>query len=185
MYTTLYQTWGLSIFNNIASSEQSHTDAIKSLLDANGIADPAAGQPIGVFSNPDLQALYNQLVEMGSLSLADALKVGAAIEEIDILDLEEAMAETSNASILAVYENLLKGSRNHLRSFVSTISQQNGETYEPQYLGADAFDAIVSSAPETGGTGAGGTGLGNGGSGQGGQGGGTGFERWNRQWAGA
>ena len=35
----------------------------------------------------------------GSQSLAEALKVGAAIEEIDILDLEKSLAQDDNADI--------------------------------------------------------------------------------------
>ncbi len=58
--------------------------------------------------------LYDQLV-------ADALRVGAAVEEIDILDLEERIAQTDKAEIQLVYENLAKGSRNHLRAFTSTL----------------------------------------------------------------
>ena len=51
VYVTFYQQYGLTIFNNIASSEATHMAAVKTLLDRYGIADPAAGQPIGVFTN--------------------------------------------------------------------------------------------------------------------------------------
>ncbi len=149
VYQTLYNKWQLPIFQNIAKSEQTHTDAVKTLLDRYGLADPFS-QEVGVFQNETLQNLYNQLVAQGSLSIADALKVGGAIEEIDILDLEERLAQTDKADIILVYENLLKGSRNHLRSFVSTLQTQAGETYQPQYLTLDAYQAIINSAIETG-----------------------------------
>ena len=61
----------------------------------------------------------------GSQSVAEALKVGAAIEEIDILDLEERLAETGNAAIERVYSNLLAGSKNHLRAFVSNCPEMS------------------------------------------------------------
>ena len=54
---------------------------------------------------------------MGAQSLGNALKVGAAIEEIDILDLQEYMKIIEERAIRQVYENLLKGSENHLRAF--------------------------------------------------------------------
>lgn len=63
-----------------------------------------------MFTNPDLQALYNNLTARSSQSLAEALKVGAAIEEIDILDLESRLAQTDNTDIQQVYNNLLSGS---------------------------------------------------------------------------
>lgn len=153
VYLTLYDFWNLNIFRNIASSEQTHTDAVKDLLVQYGISDPVSTDEIGVFANADLQALYDQLVDQGSQSLSDALHVGAAIEEIDILDLEEYIAQTDNPDIHLVYENLMKGSRNHLRSFVSTISQQTGITYAPQYLSEEVYLEIVGTGIESGGQG--------------------------------
>ena len=150
VYLTLFDQWNLSIFKNIAASESTHMDAILALLDSYGIDDPAAGKAVGEFTDPDLQALYDQLVAQGSQSLSDALKVGAAIEEIDILDLEERIALTDMADIIVVYESLLKGSRNHLRSFTKTLAQQTGETYVPQYLSQDAYDVIVSTGVQSG-----------------------------------
>ena len=142
VYVVMYELWGMRIFQNISGSEQSHTEAVKSLLDGYGVPDPAVGE-IGVFSNPDLQVLYNDLVTKGSQSLTDALLVGAAIEEIDILDLEERLAQTDNADIQHVFENLLKGSGNHLRAFTSSFMTQTGETYQPQYMSIMTYQAIV------------------------------------------
>ncbi len=92
VYRYFYDLWGSTIFQNIASSEDAHTDAILDLLNQYGIEDPASADP-GVFSNPDLQALYDELTAMGSNSLKEAFLVGAAIEEIDILDIEEYIAQ--------------------------------------------------------------------------------------------
>jgi hypothetical protein len=101
---------------------------------------------VGEFTNPALQELYDQLIVQGSASLADALKVGAAIEEIDILDLEERIAETDHADIRLVYNNLLAGSKNHLNAFVSTFERQTGEHYTPQYMDQADYDAIIAGA---------------------------------------
>jgi hypothetical protein len=144
VYLMFYQKWGLAIFNNIANSETTHMAAVKTLLDRYGIADPAAGRAVGVFTDPALQALYNQLIAQGSPSLAAALKVGGAIEEIDIRDLKERIAGTTHADIKTVYNNLLNGSYNHLRSFASTLKTQTGEVYQPQYLDAVTYQGIIS-----------------------------------------
>lgn len=149
VYLTLYDTWGVAVFQNIARSEQTHMDAVSTLIDRYGLIDPASSE-IGVFTNPDLQALYDQLVAQGSQSLADALRVGAAIEEIDILDLQTHLTETDQADIQIVYNSLMKGSRNHLRAFTSTLERQTGETYQPQYLDQATYDDIVSNPRETG-----------------------------------
>ena len=39
------------------------------------------------------------------------------IEETDITDLEDAIANTNDAYITQVYSNLLRASRNHLKAF--------------------------------------------------------------------
>jgi hypothetical protein len=150
VYLTLYEAWGLPIFQNIARSEATHMEAVNTLIDRYGLADPAAAE-VGVFTNPTLQKLYDQLVAAGRTSLADALRVGAAIEEIDILDLQERQAQTDQADIELVYENLMKGSRNHLRAFASTLTRQTGKTYQPQFLDPASYESIVNSARETGG----------------------------------
>ena len=144
VYTVLFEQYGQKIFTNIAASEQKHTDAILMLLDRYGQEDPVGDNGPGVFTNEDLQALYNDLIESGSQSLTDALLVGLAIEEIDILDLEEAMAGTELQAILMVYGNLLKGSHNHLRAFVRVYESQTGEVYAPRWLSQDAYDEILS-----------------------------------------
>jgi hypothetical protein len=133
VYATLYAQWGLPVFQNIANSESTHTAAVKVLLDRYGIADPAAGNGVGEFTNPELQKLYDQLVAQGSTSLVDALKVGVAIEEKDILDLQTRLAQTSSADVQLLYNNLMQGSENHLRAFTSTLQRQSGGTYVPQY----------------------------------------------------
>ena len=93
-----------------------------------------------------MQALYDQLVEKGSLSLVDAIEVGTAIEEIDILDLQEFIAETENPNIIMVYNNLLKGSYNHLRAFVSQYERQSGESFAPSYMTLEGYNNALSSA---------------------------------------
>lgn len=151
VYVTLYAQWGLRIFQNIANSEAAHTAAVKNLLDIYGVDDPAAGNGVGEFTNPELQNLYNQLVAQGSQSLADALKVGISIEELDIQDLQVRIARTTNADIQLIYNNLLKGSGNHLRAFTSTLERQTGDTYVPQYRGESSFGSTSGTTTQRGG----------------------------------
>jgi len=117
VYLYLYDKWNIPIFRNIAASEQEHTDAVKYLLTQYGVQDPAATTSEGEFTNPELQELYNQLTQQGSVSREEALKVGVIIEEKDIRDLEADLANTTNSDIRTVYGNLLRGSNNHLSAF--------------------------------------------------------------------
>jgi hypothetical protein len=68
--------------------------------------------------------------------------VGAAVEEIDILDLKERMAQTDRQDILMVYANLKKGSENHLQAFVNNLQRQGFE-YRPEYLSLKEYDGII------------------------------------------
>ena len=171
VYITLGETWSLPVFSNISQAEQQHMDAVGALLDRYEIQDPVGDNGVGVFTNPELQALYDQLVEQGSQSATDALMVGGAIEELDILDLQKAIANTDNADIQQVYTSLNAGSENHLRAFVGNLERQSGESYSPQYMDQGAYDAIMAGSN---GNGQGGNGQGNGGNGQGNGGNGQG-----------
>jgi len=134
LYLKLFEIWGLPVFQNIASSEAAHTAAVENLLAQFGLADPAAGLPAGSFSDPSLQALYDQLLSRGSSSLEEALRVGALVEEVDIQDLAGRMAGISDAAVARVYTNLMAGSENHLRAFVSQLTARTGEEYTSQVL---------------------------------------------------
>jgi len=151
VYKLLGTTWAAQtrVFTNIASSEATHTEAVRQLLVRYTLADPAASLADGVFQNQPLQQLYNSLIAQGTLSYVDALKVGCAIEEIDILDLQNALVGIDNQDIIVVYNNLTLGSRNHLRSFVKALTLV-GITYVPQYLSPEAYLAIVSTPIERG-----------------------------------
>jgi len=149
VYLYLFDAWGQWIFENIAASEQEHMDAVKNLLDRYSLTDPAAGNGEGVFTNQDLQALYENLTQQGSASKLDALFVGATIEDMDIFDLQNFIGQTDKKDITTVCENLMKGSRNHLRAFVGEI-ELLGENYEAQYLTQEEVDAILDSPREKG-----------------------------------
>ena len=151
VYLKMYELWNIPIFLNIADSESAHMEAVLAQLSKLGLDDPAKDKANGEFSNPDLQALYDELIAQGSQSLAEALKVGAAIEEIDILDLEERIDQTSNPDILMAYENLVNGSTNHLRSFVRLLEQRTGEVHNPQYLAQEDYTAIINAEMVRGG----------------------------------
>jgi hypothetical protein len=141
-YLTFYQIYGLNTFQMISNSEQHHMDAVKNLLDYYGLVDPASSQ-VGVFTNPDLQALYDQLNAWGRQSLQDALLAGAKIEEVDILDLEYYLSQTNKYNIQQVYSNLTNGSENHLRAFVSNLNSLFGVVYTPLYLSAERYLGII------------------------------------------
>jgi len=131
----------LTVFKNISDkAETKHAEAVRVLLVKYGIDDPSTGER-NTYTDATLQALYDQLlnIALGSDDLA-ALRVGALVEETDIGDLitREESVTTEHADIMATYENLLCGSRNHLRSFVGQIEAITGKTYITQIPALDS-----------------------------------------------
>jgi hypothetical protein len=151
VYQTLYNIWWKQVFLNISKSEATHTSAVKWLLERYQIPDPVKEKE-WEFQSEELQKLYNSLVEKWKKSLLDALVVGATIEDLDIYDIQTQSKNIDNKDILLVYQNLERGSRNHLRSFMRQITNQGG-TYTPQYISQEYFDSILNSAQERGGNG--------------------------------
>lgn len=162
VYVTLGKRWDLPPFRRIPQSEQRHMEAMRGLLASANLPDPAAGKEIGEFSDPHLRALYVRLVEQGSASRKEALVVGATIEDLDLRDLQVAAAATKDENARAVYSNLARASRNHLRAFTSLLAAEGG-TYAPQYIDAATYAAILAGPMERGGPGGCGRGGGRGG----------------------
>lgn len=149
VYLTLGGVWGEQIFSNIASSERTHAEAMKELVIKYDIKDPVTNDSIGVFTSKSMQELYDKFIKQGKLSLQEALIVGATIEDLDIYDLDILKKDTSKADILIVYNNLQKGSRNHMRAFVKNIQLSDG-VYTPKYISQAQYDSIISNPQEKG-----------------------------------
>ena len=147
VYSALFDTYRVNVFQNIPNSELSHMEAMLTIIAKYDLVDPMDNNPRGIFQNPTLQALYTNLVTKGRSSILAAYQVGALIEELDIHDLDQSIALTNNQDVRQVYDFLNKGSRNHLRSFYKNIRNSNG-TYTPVYISQAAFDAIVNTPTE-------------------------------------
>ena len=118
VYTVLGTTYNSQVFLNIKLSEQAHMDAVKRMLDKYNIPDPLTTDEVGVFPNETFQALYDQYIAQGNVSLNDAFLVGVTIEELDIADLEDQLTNAvTNPSIIRLYTNLKAGSVSHLAAF--------------------------------------------------------------------
>jgi len=143
VYLTLYEQWAILPFKNISKSEQAHMDAVLLLLNKYNLDDPADGNDIGVFANEELHSLYDQLVEQGSTSIAEALKVGALIEEVDIIDLQRIIDhDVDNEDIEFVLSNLKRASGYHLRAFVRNLKRYSIE-YVPELLDEETYNDLI------------------------------------------
>lgn len=143
VYLYLYELYPLRPFLNISKSEQAHMDAMLYLIDTLGLEDPVGENPEGVFQNEELQELYDELIERGSKSQEEALRVGALIEEVDIIDLQTELEEhATDEEVIRVYTNLLRASGKHLRAFVGVLGLYDVE-YEPVLMDPEQFRQII------------------------------------------
>ena len=143
VYLTMYEKYPLPVFRNIPKSENAHMSAIKVLIDKYELTDPVGDNEIGVFTNGDIQSLYDGLVTKGLVDVIEALKVGALIEETDILDLDIHITEIDeNDDILTVYTNLRRGSTHHLKAFVWNLKMR-GIEYTPQLMDLEDYNDII------------------------------------------
>jgi hypothetical protein len=166
VYLTLGATYPqLTVFANIAVSEQSHTDTMAAKLAQFNVPDPSTDDSVGVFTGeewgPFFTATYANLVALGNSNALNALYVGALIEELDMHDIVDCpviIVETDNGvdegecgmdytdvgALIQSYGNLLDGSKSHLRAFVGNIELVIGEgNYVAQYLSQAEVDEIL------------------------------------------
>jgi hypothetical protein len=149
VYQYLYAKYEMKIFTNILDSEETHMFAVEVLLNKYNIDDPAEKTEPGVFKDEELQNIYNSLIAKGNISLTEALIVGAIIEDLDIMDLNNLLENSDNQDFKYVFENLNLGSRNHLRGFYPQVLNNNGE-YAASYISQEEFDAVITSEKEFG-----------------------------------
>ena len=158
IYNALYLQTSQKVFQNIASSEQTHTETLSALMVASQMA-ALPGTP-GHYEDAGLQSLYDSLMAQAAQGTLQALQTGALVEETDIRDLRLAIAASTDPQVIEAYQQLLQGSYNHLAAFASAIQRQGGPAYQAQLLPAEDVAAIL--AQNNSQQGGAGTGNGNG-----------------------
>ncbi|CUH67098.1 hypothetical protein TG4357_02810 [Thalassovita gelatinovora] len=122
VYEAFYDLYGLSIFSNIAASEDQHFNALINQAERIGLdVDEFIYEESGTFADAELQDMYDTLILQGSESVTAALEVGMAIEKKDIVDIADAADAVEGTALANVYENLLAGSANHLEAFQDAL----------------------------------------------------------------
>tara|TARA_R110002096_G_scaffold358_16_gene2161 strand:- start:1549 stop:2361 length:813 start_codon:yes stop_codon:yes gene_type:complete len=122
VYEVLFFVWQQPIYSNIANSEQGHMDLVGRMLTKYNIPDPITNDAWGQYQDPVFTQLFVQLVQFGMRSPLHAWITGAYIEDFDISDLNATIQTTDNRDLNTVWQNLNRGSRNHMRSFYGQLS---------------------------------------------------------------
>ena len=100
-------------------------------------------------ANASLTKYHDDWITQGNTSLVAALTVSATMEDKYLVELQNALSNKAidNFDIRFVYQNLAKGSRNHLRTLVSLLKAQQVE-YQANYLTPAEFQEIIHSPQE-------------------------------------
>jgi len=117
LYDAFFDQTGSTVFDRISDSEQQHYDTLITVADAAGIDLSAISTTVGVFTNPEIQSLYDLLLAQGSLSLDAAYEVGVLVEQTDIADLQNYITGEDIGIVGTIYEHLEVGSEHHLATF--------------------------------------------------------------------
>jgi hypothetical protein len=149
VYLALAKSSGLQIFTTIAKAESQHMRAVEQLATRYALASGSKNLSTGSFSNPQFQSLYQTLVTSGNASPLEAVRVGAKVEEMDILDLQKFLAENPPQEVAQVLKHLQLASMNHLRAFTTAVKEQGG-TYTPQFMNQREFNDIIASDNQRG-----------------------------------
>lgn len=154
------------IFGKIDDSEQKHTDAVRAMIKKYGLEDPSTNDNVGVYTGAEygwyFTEKFHQLVERASISELEALYVGAFIEELDMMDINQCpkvivetdngindvsecgKVYTDNADVANLYASLLDGSDSHLESYVRNIERYIGRgNYQAQVLTQEQVDELL------------------------------------------
>jgi len=170
VYFVLGEKYPDYAFTNIVDSETNHTDSMIDALDKYDLEDPNIDDGIGEFNEANFGEYFSQkFYSLTTLEshrpkdmLLEALKNGALIEELDMHDIvscpkvivdadngigedECGMDYTDENLLISKYDQLLEGSKDHLRAFVRQIESTFPDEYpyQAQYLEQEVVDEIL------------------------------------------
>lgn len=146
VYAALAQIWRLDVFNVTSGSENIQADELRTLLARYDLSAPSAALPPGRYTRPELERLHRELLARGRLSPADALKVAASVEELEIIDTMVRLEHVSARDVHAAFSSLLASDKHHLRSLVAAL-RRLGHTYTPTRLSREDYRAIIDATP--------------------------------------
>lgn len=116
LYTAFADATGDVRFSHLAMAESHHLRALQAMLDVYEVTDPTEGNGPGEFSDSEVTADYESMLEEGSGSEDAALEVAREIEEAFTEELGDAAADVEDDAedVASVYEHLAFASERHL-----------------------------------------------------------------------
>lgn len=117
IYDELFEQTDVIQFDRISDSEQKHYNKLLTTATKFDVDVTNLSTEVGVFSNLEIQSMYDTLIAQGSNSEEEAIAVGIIVEETDIADLYETIDTLDNVLLEQAYSQLLNASIHHLDAF--------------------------------------------------------------------
>ena len=123
LYAAFAKAYGLPVFGHLAAAEANHLQALRTLMQRYGIADPTAGKAAGVFGSATVQAAYNRLLAQGKTGELAALRVAQNLERQAIARYGSAISGLKAPAAERVYSQLRTAETRHLAAISNWIAR--------------------------------------------------------------
>jgi hypothetical protein len=123
LYTAFAKAYRLPLFENLAAAEANHLQALRTLMDRYGIADPTAGKAAGVFASATAQAAYDRLLAQGKTGQQAALAAAQIVEQNAIARYGDALGGLNAPAAERVYSNLRAAETRHLAAIDTWLAR--------------------------------------------------------------
>jgi hypothetical protein len=139
-----WQRYDVRVFERIMTTERRHMNMIQRAMSTSRVAHPTFPVQAGNYTVSNLRTIYTDMTQ-DVTSLQGALLNSAALAEISILDLRDAISHLSGKQprLATLYNSLLLASESHLRSFAGILELLDEEDYEAQNPDMDQEDVDV------------------------------------------
>lgn len=141
VYAELGEKFGINLLKNISISKQKQMSVLMDLMVLNQMS-PIFEDARGVYNDQELSELYTNITAEGSLSLNNAFRACAKVEDKNIFDLEKAISETTKNKLITLYSKISCNAGNDLRAGIKMLVG-NGEMFMPDYISVKLLRSIM------------------------------------------
>ncbi len=107
-FNVMYNKYNLSLFQNVAKSEQSHLNFLAVKFLRYDLKNPTEEKPAGEYVNPELQQTYDIMIAKGETNIYAALLAGSSKVKEDVEDIPLMIDQfEGNADIVLIFSNIL------------------------------------------------------------------------------
>ena len=122
VYAKFYTHWHLHDFKAFQSLKQQHLQAVAVLFDKYGLEPPGDPERFGTFQISSLQKLYANFTKTGRLSLFEALRTAATMEDFNIYTAYDLLMDTDNQDIKLACRTMTLTSRSNLQEIQDLLN---------------------------------------------------------------